>query len=193
MAQIEMVHCGLMDKLIHNSFELWNQSQVLVKNLHEEVCKHSNLTKPVLVNSNSTKTKTHLVRYGNIIEPKTQMALSSTASEDDSAGSRGHIRSPLEKTKFLRAHQWEVKKKNNFFQIPSHSRKRTQSTRPLSSPFLTQTHFNSKTKDAQSVSRKEPWKWFKLWTLVFGNSWLSYLQSGARDYQARRYGSKKHS
>lgn len=63
----------------------------------EEVPQHSSLAERVLEVTNSKGTREHVVKHGNIVEPKTQLFLSSTASKDNSNSRREYIHRQLGK------------------------------------------------------------------------------------------------
>lgn len=77
----DLVYDLLINKLIQNSFELCNQSDIFLNKFFAEVRKHPNLTEWVLEIISSTDTKHLLGKHWYIVEPRTQMDLSSTASE----------------------------------------------------------------------------------------------------------------
>lgn len=92
MALANMVHHGLMDILIHNSFERWQQSEVLVNKLAEGMCRLPHLTDCVLHISSSNEIRKHLVEHGNVVEPKKEVDLCSTACKDECRSSRKQLR-----------------------------------------------------------------------------------------------------
>lgn len=75
MALTDMIHHGITDKLIHNSFERWTQSEELMRKLAEEVFEHPDLTERVLEITESSETKANLDEPKNIVESWTQMDL----------------------------------------------------------------------------------------------------------------------
>lgn len=110
MVLIDMIHLRIKDILIHNRFECLTKLEVLVNKVDDDVCKNPNLIEMVLEITNFNKTKANLVKHGNIVEPRTQVALSSTASEDGSIAKLEHICRHLGKTLVVKAHQLKVKK-----------------------------------------------------------------------------------
>lgn len=74
----------LSDKVIHSSFDRWNQTNIHANRLAEEVCRHLILKSRVIEITNSDKTKSNLVQLGSTAELKAHVSMSSNASEDDS-------------------------------------------------------------------------------------------------------------
>lgn len=160
MAVTDMVHHGLIKRLIHNSVEHCTQSEVFVKKLAEEECKHPRLTERVLEITGSNKTKRYLFRDKisvSTVKPNAQSSLSLILSEDDSTLRRERIRRQLRKLQQMRSLQRNAKKtRKNLLQIPPRNRKRTQSTNPLSPLVPTQTRRDSRIHNAWNAVRKKP-------------------------------------
>lgn len=97
MVLSDVVHYGLIGKLTYNSFDRGTESNILKNELAEKLHKSPNLTERDFEITNSKETKKELVEHGNIVEPRTQVEISSTASEDDSRTRRKNIRRQLGK------------------------------------------------------------------------------------------------
>lgn len=110
VTSIDMVHHGLMDRRIHNSFESLKRSEVLVSKLAEELYKHPTLMERALEITSSIKTKENLVEHENIVEPPTQVDISSTASKDDYTSRSESIHRQLERTHVVSAHRRKMGK-----------------------------------------------------------------------------------
>lgn len=79
-----MVHHGLINKLIHNSFERWTKSDLLTKNLAEDVYKHSSLKEQGLDCIRSKNAKGILLEKESTAESRAPADLSSMTTKDDS-------------------------------------------------------------------------------------------------------------
>lgn len=84
MIVADMTHQGLMNKLNHNSFRRWTQSEVLMNKLTEEVCKHPKETKPVLESIYFITVKRNPSKDEDIVKPNAQTNVSSIVSKVES-------------------------------------------------------------------------------------------------------------
>lgn len=75
-----MIHDGLMDKLIHNRFKRWTQSEVLRNKLAGKVCSHSIITKRALKITSPDKAEGTIVQNESTVESKVPVKLSSMTS-----------------------------------------------------------------------------------------------------------------
>lgn len=87
----------LMGTFIHNGLERWTPSNVLSKQLPEEVCKHPSIFKRVFEIKFTNKVKGTLVWNQANVESKTKVDVSSIASEADSTMKHERIRHHLRK------------------------------------------------------------------------------------------------
>lgn len=82
MALINTIHHGQMDKRIHNSLQLWTESEVLTNKLAEEVCKHPRFSRRLLRVTSTNEVEKALVRNESTVKSKTQVELPSMGPKD---------------------------------------------------------------------------------------------------------------